>query len=103
MPTAYRFGDYIVDRAAYRLTRHGESIDVTPKLLDLLLHLLDHAGTLVTKEDLLDSLWPGANVTDNALAQAVSEFRQALGDDAGAPAFIVSRIRCESLPTWSLT
>ena len=41
--------------------------------LDLLLHLLDHAGTLVTKEQLLEALWPDANVTDNALAQAVSE------------------------------
>jgi DNA-binding winged helix-turn-helix (wHTH) protein/Tfp pilus assembly protein PilF len=88
VPTAYRFGDFVVDRAAYRLSRDGEPVDVTPKLLDLLLHLLDHAGTLVTKEDLLDALWPGANVTDNALAQAVSELRQALGDDASAPAFI---------------
>ncbi len=88
MPAAYRFGDYTVDRAAYRLTRAGEPVDVTPKLLDLLLHLLDHAGALVTKEDLLDALWPGANVTDNALTQAVSELRQALGDDASAPTFI---------------
>jgi len=84
----YRFGQFTVDRAAYRLTRDGESVGVTPKLLDLLLHLLDHAGTLVTKEALLEALWPDANVTDNALTQAVSELRQALGDDAGAPKFI---------------
>jgi TolB-like protein len=50
--------------------------------------LLDNAGQLVTKEALLDALWPGANVTDNALTQAVSELRQALGDDAGAPRYI---------------
>jgi TolB-like protein/Flp pilus assembly protein TadD len=43
---------------------------------------------LVTKEALLDALWPEANVTDNALAQAVSELRQALGDVAGSPQFI---------------
>src|SRR5262245_12947892 len=42
----------------------------------------------MTKEQLLDALWPGANVTDNALAQAVSELRVALGDDAGTPQFI---------------
>src|SRR5207302_8938251 len=72
----------------YRLTRDGAPVEVTPKLLDLLLHLLDQAGTLVTKEALLDALWPDANVTDNALTQAVSELRQALGDDAGAPQFI---------------
>jgi len=68
--------------------RDDRAVDVTPKLLDLLFHLLDHAGDLVTKEALLDALWPGANVTENALAQAVSELRQALGDDAAAPRFI---------------
>src|SRR5262249_22551119 len=36
----------------------------------------------------LDALWPDANVTDNALAQAVSELREALGDEADAPQFI---------------
>ena len=87
-PAAYRFGPFLLDRAAYRVLEDGRPLDLTPKLLDLLLHLIDHAGTLVTKEALLDALWPGANVTDNALAQAVSELRQALGDDAGDPRYI---------------
>jgi DNA-binding winged helix-turn-helix (wHTH) protein len=85
---AYRFGPFHVDRAAYRVTRDGDPLELTPKLLDLLLHLLDNAGQLVTKEALLDALWPGANVTDNALTQAVSELRQALGDEASAPQYI---------------
>jgi DNA-binding winged helix-turn-helix (wHTH) protein/tetratricopeptide (TPR) repeat protein len=85
---AYRFGPFVVDRAAYRVLEDGRPLDLTPKLLDLLLHLIEHAGSLVTKEALLDALWPGANVTDNALAQAVSELRQALGDEAGDPRFI---------------
>jgi DNA-binding winged helix-turn-helix (wHTH) protein/Tfp pilus assembly protein PilF len=85
---AYRFGSFVADRARYQVERGGAAVDLTPKLLDLLFHLLDHAGTLVTKEALLDALWPDANVTDNALAQAVSELRQALGDDAASPQFI---------------
>jgi DNA-binding winged helix-turn-helix (wHTH) protein len=84
----YRFGPFVVDRARYRVLRGGDALDLTPKLLDLLLHLVDHAGSLVTKEQLLDALWPDANVTDNALAQAVSELREALGDDAASPQFI---------------
>lgn len=84
----YRFGPFSVDRTRYRVLRGDEVVELTPKLLDLLLHLLDHAGALVTKEQLLDDLWPGANVTDNALAQAVSELREALGDNAGTPQFI---------------
>ena len=87
-PRIYQFGPFTVDRAAYRLTRDGAAVDLTPKLLDLTLHLLDHAGELVTKEALLDALWPDANVTDNALTQAVSELRQVLGDDAAAPLYI---------------
>jgi DNA-binding winged helix-turn-helix (wHTH) protein len=87
-PAAYRFGPFVVDRAGYRVVENGRPLELTPKLLDLLLHLLDHAGTLVTKEALLDALWPDANVTDNALAQAVSELRQALGDEAGDPRYI---------------
>ena len=85
---SFRFGPFLADRHGYRVTRDGKIVPLTPKLLDLLLHLLDHAGSLVTKEALLDALWPGANVTDNALAQAVSELRDALGDEPKSPQFI---------------
>jgi len=85
---AYRFGPFLVDRAGYRVRRGDQPIALTPKLIDLLLHLLDHAGELVTKEALLDALWADANVTDNALAQAVSDLRDALGDDPAAPTYI---------------
>jgi DNA-binding winged helix-turn-helix (wHTH) protein/tetratricopeptide (TPR) repeat protein len=89
MPAAgYRFGPFLVDRAGYRVLRGSDAVDLTPKLLDLLLHLLERPGTLVTKEERLEALWPGANVTENALAQAMSELRQALGDEAGSPQFI---------------
>src|SRR5215470_6323909 len=84
----YRFGPFLVDRTRYQVVRDDHVVALTPKLLDLLLHLVDNAGTLVTKEQLLDALWPGANVTDNALAQAISELRDALGDAAGTPRFI---------------
>src|SRR5262245_15984742 len=85
---SFRFGPFLADRHGYRVTRDGKIVPLTPKLLDLLLHLIDHAGNLVTKEALLEALWPGANVTDNALAQAVSELRDALGDEPKSPAFI---------------
>jgi DNA-binding winged helix-turn-helix (wHTH) protein/Flp pilus assembly protein TadD len=84
----YRFGAFIVDRDRYRVQRDEQPVDLTPKLLDLLLFLVEHAAALVTKEQLLDALWPDANVTENALAQAMSELRDALGDDPGKPQFI---------------
>ena len=62
---------FLIDRTGYRALRDNQPLELTPKLLDLLLHLLDHAGELVTKEALLDALWPAANVTENALAPTV--------------------------------
>jgi len=86
--SSWQFGPFVADRVRYRVVRGDAVVELTPKLLDLLFHLVDRAGVLVTKEELLDALWPDANVTDNALTQAVSELRQALGDDAGDPQFI---------------
>jgi DNA-binding winged helix-turn-helix (wHTH) protein/TolB-like protein/tetratricopeptide (TPR) repeat protein len=78
----------VADRSAYRVVEGDRVLDLTPKLLDVLFHFLERPGTLVTKEELLDAVWPGANVTENALAQAISELREALGDTPGAPRFI---------------
>jgi adenylate cyclase len=85
---AFRFGPFLADRTTFRVLRGGKVVELTPKLLDLLFHFLDHPGSLVTKEQLLDTLWPGVNVTENALSQAVSDLRQALEDDASDPRFI---------------
>jgi DNA-binding winged helix-turn-helix (wHTH) protein/Tfp pilus assembly protein PilF len=84
----YRFGPFRADRAAYQAFRGDRPLPLTPKLLDLLFYLLERPATLVTKEELLDNVWPGANVTDNALAQAVSELREALGDLPHKPTYI---------------
>jgi DNA-binding winged helix-turn-helix (wHTH) protein len=84
----YLFGPFRADQAAYRVSKGERLLDLTPKLLDLLFYLLERPATLVTKEQLLDAVWPDANVTDNALAQAVSELREALGDSASSPTYI---------------
>lgn len=83
-----RFGPFLIDRTGYRVLRGDEPLDLSPKLLDLLVYLVDHREVLVTKEALLDALWTAANVTENALAQAISELRQVLEDDAQAPRYI---------------
>jgi DNA-binding winged helix-turn-helix (wHTH) protein len=72
-PAQYQFGPFSVDPAGYRLLRDGAAVTLTPQLFDLLVYLVDRAGSLVTKDALLDGLWPNANVTENALARAVSE------------------------------
>ena len=83
-----RFGPFLLDRSGYRLLHGTEPLTLTPQLLDLLIYLVDRAGSLVTKDELLNALWPNANVTENAVAHAVSDLRQVLGDNASAPVFI---------------
>jgi adenylate cyclase len=84
----YRFGPFTVDAAAYRLWRGDEVIPLSPKIIDLLLYLAARQSALVPKDELFTALWPDVAVTDNALTQAVSELRQALGDDSSKPTYI---------------
>ncbi len=85
---SFRFGPFVADTAAYRLLRDGNPIDLSPKALDLLFLFVSRPGQLVTKDDMLRSLWPDVAVTDNALTQVVSELRQSLGDAPAAPRFV---------------
>ena len=87
-PGSYRFGPYRLDRAAYRLVDGDRSIELSPKALDLLLLLVEHAGSLVTKDEILKAVWPDVAVTDNALTQVVSDLRHALGDSSSAPRYL---------------
>ena len=88
MSSVYRFGPFALDPSAFRLLRDGQVIQLSPKIIDLLLYLVARPSVLVTKDELFKALWPDVAVTDNALTQAVSELRQALGDDPSEPSYI---------------
>lgn len=87
-PVSFRFGPYLLDRAAYRLLEGDRSIELSPKAIDLLLLLVERAGTLVTKDEILKVVWPDVAVTDNALTQVISDLRHALGDRSTAPRYL---------------
>ena len=84
----YRFGSFTVDTTSFRLLQSETPVALQPKPIELLLYLLSRPSTLVSKEELFKALWPDVIVTDNALTQAVSELRQALGDDPAKPVYI---------------
>jgi DNA-binding winged helix-turn-helix (wHTH) protein/tetratricopeptide (TPR) repeat protein len=88
MVASYRFGPFVVDAGSYQLRRASDVIPLSPKIIDLLLYLVARQSTLVGKDELFAALWPDVAVTDNALTQAVSELRQALGDDSANPTYI---------------
>jgi DNA-binding winged helix-turn-helix (wHTH) protein/Tol biopolymer transport system component len=64
------------------LLRGGEEVALRAKSFEVLTYLVERHGRLVTKADLIDSVWPDAAVTDNSLAQCLVEIRRALDDDA---------------------
>ena len=79
----YRFHEFSVDPAQRRLTRvGGEPVELSPRHFDALLHFVEHAGELLTKDALLTALWPGLVVEENSLSQTISALRRALGDEA---------------------
>jgi DNA-binding winged helix-turn-helix (wHTH) protein len=88
VPQVYRFGPFRLDAADCRLFRDEVIVDLSPRLVDVLRLLVGRPGELVTKEQLLETVWPDVIVTENALARAISDIRAALGDSAAAPAYI---------------
>jgi DNA-binding winged helix-turn-helix (wHTH) protein/TolB-like protein len=76
----WRFGDCEFDDLRRELRVAGIAVDVEVKPLDVLHQLLVHAPEVVTKEELLESVWPGTMVVDGSLATAVSKLRKALGE-----------------------
>ena len=77
----WRFADYEFDELARELRVKGKAVELESKPLDILLQLLLHAGEVVTKEELLESVWPDVMVVDGSLATAVSKLRKAMGDE----------------------
>ena len=82
------FGPFTFDPGR-RLLRKGErEIAVPPRVLSVLDVLLQHAGEVVAKQALIDTVWKDAFVTDTSLAEAISALRQTLGDDPQGPTYI---------------
>jgi DNA-binding winged helix-turn-helix (wHTH) protein len=78
--SAYTFDNIIVDAVARRVTRGGEVVAIPDRHIGVLLQLLAQAGSLVSKDQLIESAWEGLAVTDNSLEQAISGLRRVLGD-----------------------
>ena len=79
----YRFGAFHLDQTERLLLRSGVKVPLTPKVFDILLILVQHAGRSVTKQYLLQKAWPDTFVEEANLSVNVATLRKALGDGAG--------------------
>src|ERR1700704_1429557 len=83
MQPVYQFGDFRLETAQGRLLRHGTNIPLSPKVFDTLLFMLENPGRLLTKDELMQRVWPNTFVEEMSLAQNISQLRKALGEGAG--------------------
>ena len=91
-PTAIplRIGAWCVNPMSGQISREGESVRVEARTMRLLLCLAEHAGGVVSIDELLDQVWRGVIVTPDSVYQAVASLRRLLGDDAKEPAYIAT-------------
>jgi DNA-binding winged helix-turn-helix (wHTH) protein len=82
------FDRFTLDSAERRLFDGGEEIRLGPKAFSLLSLLIDERPKALSKDEILQRLWPGTFVTENNLATLVSDLRTALHDDVRQPKFI---------------
>lgn len=76
----FRFGAFTLDVERLCLEGPAGRLDLRPKSFDVLSHLVQHAGRIVTKNELLQSVWPSVTVTDESLSQCIHDVRRVLGD-----------------------
>ncbi|MGH8173802.1 MAG: winged helix-turn-helix domain-containing protein [Rhodanobacteraceae bacterium] len=83
-----RIGDHVIDVGALRMVTRPELPRLTSKAVAVLIELVRHVGTTVTRDQLLDRVWTGRFPTPDVLTQAIKELRRAFADDSKPPHYI---------------
>ncbi len=86
--SVFHFDDVSVEPSNFRVCKGGKAVQLEPKALSLLLFLIDNRGRLIEKDEILEKIWSGAFVTENALAREIAKLRKTLGDDPKAARYI---------------
>jgi TolB-like protein len=76
-----QFDAFTLDLERLRMQGPSGPIDLRPKTFDVLRHLAEHAGRVVSKDELIEAVWPDVTVTDDSLTRCISEIRRAIGDE----------------------
>ena len=84
----FRLRAWLVRPTLHRLERDGETVQIEPKSMDVLVELAEHVGELRSRRRLLNVVWGDVFVSEEVLTRAVWELRKALGDDPKSPKYI---------------
>ena len=86
--SVFLFDDVRVEPANFQVFKGGKAVQLAPKALSLLLFLIENPGRLIGKDEILEKVWSGTFVTENALAREIAKLRKTLGDDPKAARYI---------------
>ena len=88
----FRVGEFEVDLRSGELRRNGDKVKLQERPFQILAALLERPGEMVTREEIQRKLWPNDTFVDfeHSINTAVKKLREALGDDAENPRFIVT-------------
>jgi TolB-like protein/DNA-binding winged helix-turn-helix (wHTH) protein len=84
----YRFAEFEIDLSRRELRRLGESVHIEPQVFDLIVHLVRNHDRIVSKDELIETIWNGRIISEAALSSRINGARRALGDNGTDQAFI---------------
>lgn len=84
----YSFDEFLVDPKTWKLSRDGREVHLEPVVLKLLIYLIENRERLVTRHELMDTVWGDTVISESALTKAVARLRKALGDDSATHRYL---------------
>ena len=77
----YRFSEFEIDLSQHELRRDGVSVHIEPQVFDLIVHLVRNHDRIVSKDELIDTIWNGRVISEAAFSSRINGARRALGDN----------------------
>ena len=84
----YRFAEFEIDLSQQELRRQGAFVHIEPQVFDLIVHLVKNHDRIVSKDELIDTVWNGRIISEAALSSRINGARRALGDNGNDQAMI---------------
>ena len=84
----YRFAEFEIDLSQQELRRLGEPVHIEPQVFDLIVHLVRNRDRIVSKDELIETIWNGRIISEAALSSRINGARRALGDNGADQALI---------------
>lgn len=88
MVLQYRFAEFEIDLSQQELRRLGEAVHIEPQVFDLIVHLVRNHERIVSKDELIETIWNGRIISEAALSSRINGARRALGDNGNDQVFI---------------